>query len=1406
MATAIINLSSLDGSNGFRLDGTAASDYSGSSVSNAGDINGDGFDDVIVQDSGRDPHGDSSSGSSYVVFGKATDFDAALDLSSLDGSNGFRVNTESTYDYSSISSSDAGDINGDGFDDLFVRTFGHDAYSHSNGFETSYVVFGKASGFSAALDLSSLDGSNGFRVDEETSHNHSQTTIVNAGDVNGDGLEDMFIRAIGDTSNDNSFGSSYVVFGRTSGFDATQDLSSLDGSNGFLLDGVTVGGQLGFSISDAGDVNGDGFDDVIIGAPDADPHGENSGSSYVVFGQASGFDATLDLSTLDGNNGFRMDGVAEDYHLGSAVSSAGDINGDGLDDVIVDAPGANKYSYGYYTLSRDAHYVVFGKTSGFDATLDLSTLDGSNGFRMDESSASSSSVSSAGDINGDGFSDMLVEISGFTRYSSYQAGYVVFGRASGFDATLDPSSLDGSNGFHLFAGDVSSVGQNPSMAFNSAGDINDDGFDDLIVGVVDADTNAYAGSSYVVFGQASGFSATLDLFDPDSNIGVRLEGAAASDESGSAVSHAGDVNGDGFDDVIIGAPRTDPNGNNSGSSYVLFGRSEFTNDKTIRGTAGNDKLTGTPAADRFEAGNGNDSMIGRGGADMFLGGDGDDTIAVADLSFQLADGGNDTDTLKLAGGGLNLDLANFHNAINDIESIDLTGNGDNTLTLSLPDLSSLFSLGTLTVDGNAGDRVIALTNGWTDGGVDGDYRIFLHSGAVLRVNREISADVPLATNVINLADLDGNNGFRLDGSANNSSGGSVSNAGDVNGDGFDDLIIGISSADPNDINAAGSSYVVFGKAGGFAATMDLASLDGSNGFRLNGVKDYDSSGRSVSSAGDVNGDGFDDVIVSAPDADPNGERSGSSYVVFGKAAGFDATLDLSSLDGSNGFRLDGVEDYDSSGESVSSAGDVNGDGFDDVIVGAPGEFYSDSQVSGASYVVFGQASGFDATLDLSSLDGSNGFRLDGVEANDRSGYSVNTAGDVNGDGFDDVIVGATDADPNGIHNAGSSYVVFGKATGFDAAMDLSSLDGNNGFRLDGEEAGDISGFSVSNAGDVNSDGFDDVIVGAPNANPNGDYSGSSYVVFGKAAGFDAAINLSSLDGNNGFRLDGVTEDVFSGRSISSAGDVNGDGFDDVLVGVSFDGPYNNSGSTYVVFGKVSGFAAAMDLSSLDGNNGIRLDGVTAFGESGASVSDAGDVNGDGFDDLMVGGISGSSYVIFGRSDFGGGGGGNVIAGTPGNDVLKGTSAADIFEAGDGNDKMIGRGGADVFHGGTGDDYIQVADLGFGSVDGGSGNDTLHLDGKDLNLDLASFSNKIHGIETICLYGRGDNTLTLTAEGLLNLSDTSNTLRINGNAGDHITVQDDGWVDGGPRGSGYYHVYTHDDAVLLVGQNVAVDFA
>ncbi|MEM9982118.1 MAG: T9SS type A sorting domain-containing protein, partial [Bacteroidota bacterium] len=336
----------------------------------------------------------------------------------------------------------------------------------------------------------------------------------------------------------------------------------------------------------------------------------------------------------------------------------------------------------------------------------------------------------------------------------------------------------------------------------------------------------------------------------------------------------------------------------------------------------------------------------------------------------------------------------------------------------------------------------------------------------------------------------------------------------------------------------------------------------------------DESGWSVSSAGDVNGDDISDLIIGAPRATPNGRRSGESYVIFGSSTGGFSTgsLDLSALNGSNGFVLNGIDMGDESGWSVSSAGDVNGDGIDDVIIGAPTaiDFPNGVSYTGKSYVVFGNNTGRFSTgrFDLSALNGSSGLIINGIDTLDRIGYSVSSAGDVNGDSISDIIIGAFSVNSNGA-NSGASYVVFGNSTDLSSSLNLSALNGSNGFVLNGIDAGDISGWSVSSAGDVNKDGISDLIIGAPGASTNGlRAAGESYLIFGKSTSFTSSLDLSDLNGTNGFTLNGIDSLDISGNSVSSAGDINGDGIDDFIIaapGASLNG--RRSGETYVIFGQ-----------------------------------------------------------------------------------------------------------------------------------------------------------------------------------------------------------------------------------------------
>jgi hypothetical protein len=331
-------------------------------------------------------------------------------------------------------------------------------------------------------------------------------------------------------------------------------------------------------------------------------------------------------------------------------------------------------------------------------------------------------------------------------------------------------------------------------------------------------------------------------------------------------------------------------------------------------------------------------------------------------------------------------------------------------------------------------------------------------------------------------------------------------------------------------------------------------------------------------------------------------------------------------------------------------------------------------------------------------------------------------------------------------------VVFGNASGFDAAFELDDLDGNNGFRLDGQAASHYSGYSVSAAGDINGDGSDDVIVGAYGASPNGSRSGAAYVVFGKTTGFAAEIDLASLDGTNGFKLNGEantagdTKGGFAGFAVSGAGDFNGDGFADLLIGA----PYadttagdDNAGAAYIVFGTAAAFGATFELASLDGNNGIRLTGEEAYGLGGWAVSAAGDLNGDGFDDVTLtrrivsGGETGGAYVVFGAMPGEavtrvGTAIGNTINGGNLDDLVKGLGGQDTLIGHDGNDRLVGGRGHDILIGGEGRDWLQGgagADaFVFATASDSTGREFDTLENANFDVDLFDVGSAVTGID------------------------------------------------------------------------------
>jgi VCBS repeat-containing protein len=484
--------------------------------------------------------------------------------------------------------------------------------------------------------------------------------------------------------------------------------------------------------------------------------------------------------------------------------------------------------------------------------------------------------------------------------------------------------------------------------------------------------------------------------------------------------------------------------------------------------------------------------------------------------------------------------------------------------------------------------------------------------------------MPQSPAVLDLSSLDGSNGFKINLETPLMASVRVASAGDVNSDGFEDIIIGALNEGHF---SSGSSYVLYGTASGFSAEFDLSTINGTNGFRLDGSEAEDVSGAWVASAGDFNADGFGDVLVGAPGT---GDHAGSIYTIFGRGSGLPASLSFDNLDGSNGFRIDG-DDFAFASISMCTSGDVNGDGFSDVIIarpwGAPFFVFN----PGSIYVVFGAPSPDAASMGVTDLNGDNGFRIDGIVSLD--GHIVSAlegniaSADVNGDGFSDLIFGASGAWP---YYEDKIYVVYGQASGFGSSFDLATLDGTNGFQISGGFFYRF-GSSVASA-DVNGDDFADLIIGAPGATAGR----SIFVIFGSETAPPNSLGIWDLDGSNGFRIDGADSSPIS--TLASAGDFNGDGFSDILIGAPDADPNgNSSGSTYVVYGKASGFGATLNLSTLDGTNGFRIDGAEAGDYSGSAINSAGDINSDGFDDLIIGAIghdfehSSAAYVIFGHS-------------------------------------------------------------------------------------------------------------------------------------------------------------------------------
>ena len=560
---------------------------------------------------------------------------------------------------------------------------------------------------------------------------------------------------------------------------------------------------------------------------------------------------------------------------------------------------------------------------------------------------------------------------------------------------------------------------------------------------------------------------------------------AESDQAGASlgfsVSSAGDVNGDGYSDVIVGAPYYDNGQTDEGRAYLYLGSASGLSFTPVW-TAESDQASANFGYAVASAGDVN----GDGYSDVIIGSNGYNIqTGKAYLYLGSASGLSSTATWTAES-----NQANAYFGCSVSSAGDVNGDGYSDVIVGVP----LY-----------------------DNGEVNEGRAYLYLGSASGIS---------ATSSWTAAGEATSNDF----------GYSVSTAGDVNGDGYSDVVVGAYGYS----TSTGKAYLFLGGTAGLSTTSSWSAA---------GEAATNYFGRSVATAGDVNGDGYSDVLVGA---DGYSSSAGKAYLYLGGASGLSTTALWTAVGEATG-------DY--FGRSAATAGDVNGDGYSDVVVGA----YGNTSSTGKAYLYSGGTSGLSTFSSWTAV---------GEAVSNSFGYSVATAGDVNGDGYSDVVVGAY----KNISDTGKAYLFQGSASGLSAASSWTAV---------GEAASNYFGYSVSTGGDLNRDGYSDVVVGAYGYNAN---YGRLYFYYGTPMGLSSSVNWIAGTAGTSF-----------GASVASAGDVNGDGYSDVIVGSP--GYSSNRGRARVYWGSPAGFTTYNTVSGEAVSNYFGASVAAAGDVNGDGYSD-----------------------------------------------------------------------------------------------------------------------------------------------------------------------------------------------------------
>ncbi|MFI0430929.1 beta strand repeat-containing protein, partial [Mariniflexile sp. HMF6888] len=1006
------------------------------------------------------------------------------------------------------------------------------------------------------------------------------------------------------------------------------DVTTLNGANGFAIPGIQASSQFGAETRFIGDINNDGLEDIAIVAPSTTVNSVNSaGTVYIIFGSNAGFPASFDITSLDGTNGFIVEGVVEYESIGLSVEGVGDINGDGIDDLIV---GASRYGGGIL--------VIYGKPTNvaFNAAINRGDIDGNNGFIISTTGflLQINQIGSLGDVNGDNINDFIL------GKSIGGQAWIFFGQAANFPLNIDSTWLDGVKGFQTSSFPSSRASYN----VGGAGDINSDGINDILIGSWNGSLDINEQISYALFGKSTPFDVLVDLPSLDGTDGFKI------DNQGNGlltfVGPIGDVNGDGIDDcfsendIIFGSSSAFPasllqsnlNGTNgfllnnyvlcaaptgdlnrdgiddfivaSKDDYVIFGKtggfSATFNSASLDGTNGfkivtNNSTNGRPI-------DGGKDVNGDGFTDFIF----SDTKNAKQVYVVF---GGDHYAVPLTTG--------YPQAVNETSTgFTLLVNGPETGTIHYAIYPGSYST-TVTHD--------AILNG-TGAMTQGSFAMNIENTDVSEVISSLTAN-PTYDVYLFLEDGAGNQGeiYQLNDVTtlvvttddteaptitcpiNQELACNSTSIPDYTG-----LVTATDNQDPNPVitqsPAAGTKFTD-------GMTITITATDASN-----------------------NANSCTFIVTKAADTDKPVLTCLTSESLFVNSTLPNYYLKLGVSD--NCTSLFDLTYTQTPVQGTVFTADTN------VTVSVTDD---SGNTESCSFLVtvkspIAPTDCNTTSISTNDLNGSNGFQIDGNKIKGELGYDVRGAGDINGDGIEDFLVGAPSKayqfnTPYGEEKGnfpGDVFVIFGKGNDFLPNLDTALLDGTNGFKITNDIPGGLfqsSGLQVSTAGDINNDGIDDLMFSDPFRHDSfGLELGTIYVVFGKTSGFPAVFNVSDIDGTNGFVFMGADNYDQSGYHFDSAGDINNDGINDIIIGANTGRGTNNPGKCYIIYGSSTAFPALIKGGDLNGTNGFIIKGDVDGDKIGNWVAGLGDVNGDGIDDVgFGGGNKNKTYVLFGKT-------------------------------------------------------------------------------------------------------------------------------------------------------------------------------